>query len=106
MAVDAFLQLKKKGENAEERKGETKDKTMQKEDPPPFEISAWSFGANNPLSMGSATGGAGAGKVNFDPFTVTKVIDSASAPLFQTCCSGGHYQEVILWLRKAGGSTA
>jgi len=106
MAVDAFLQFTKAGTNAVVLKGETKDKTMQKQDPPPFEISAWSFGANNPLSMGSATGGAGAGKVNFDSFTVTKVIDSASAPLFHTACSGGHYQEVVLWLRKAGGSTA
>jgi type VI secretion system secreted protein Hcp len=106
MAVDAFLQFKTKGDNAVELPGETKDKVMAAQKPPPFEISSWAFGANNPLSMSSASGGAGAGKVNFDSFTVTKLIDTASPHLFQTCCAGGHYQELVLWLRKAGGSGA
>jgi type VI secretion system secreted protein Hcp len=107
MAVDAFLQFKTKGDNAVDLPGETKDKTMKAFAPrPPFEIQNWSFGASNALNMGSASGGAGAGKVAFDSFTVTKAIDSASPYLFHTACAGGHYQEVVLWLRRAGGSSA
>jgi type VI secretion system secreted protein Hcp len=106
MAVDAFLQFKKPGDNAVSLTGETKDKNMKAAAPAPFEITSWSFGVNNPLSMGSASGGAGAGKVNFDSFTISKQIDSASPYLFHTCCAGGHYQELVLWLRRAGGSSA
>jgi type VI secretion system secreted protein Hcp len=107
MAVDAFLQFKTPGDNAVALTGETKDKIMKAAPPQaPFEIASWSFGVNNPLSMGSASGGAGAGKVNFDSFTITKQIDQASPFLFHTCCAGGHYKELVLWLRRAGGSSA
>jgi type VI secretion system secreted protein Hcp len=107
MAVDAFLQFKTPGDNAVALAGETRDKIMKAVKPePPFEIQNWSFGVNNPLSMGSASGGAGAGKVNFDSFTISKAIDSASPRLFHTCCAGGHYEELVLWLRRAGGSGA
>jgi type VI secretion system secreted protein Hcp len=106
MAVDAFLQFKTSGKNAVTLKGETKDKFMKAppSGPPAFEISSWSFGATNPVNVSSQSGGGGAGKVNFDSFTVTKNIDAASPSLFQTACTGGHYDECVLWLRKAGGS--
>jgi type VI secretion system secreted protein Hcp len=107
MPVDAFLQFKTKGDNAVDLPGETKDKMMTKDlKPAPFEIQSWSFGATNTLNMGSASGGAGAGKVSFDSFSITKNIDSASPHLFKTACAGGHYQEVVLYLRRAGGSSA
>lgn len=106
MAVDAFLQFTKKGDNAVDLNGETKDRDMGKLSPKPFQINSWGFGANNPLNIGSGTGGGGSGKVNFDPFTVEKPIDSSSPFLFHTCAAGGHYQEVKLMLRRAGGSDA
>ena len=106
MAVDAFLQFTKEGDNAVKLSGETRDKTMSAMSPVPFEIKNWSFGASNKLNIGSGTGGAGAGKVDFDAFNVSKDIDKASPYLFHTCCAGGHYQEVVLMIRRAGGTSA
>lgn len=49
-----------------------------------IEILSWSWGASNPSSIGSATGGAGAGKVKFNEFTVKKTTDKASPALMKT----------------------
>ena len=35
-----------------------------------FEIKDFSFGVENPTTIGSATGGAGAGKIKFDEFQI------------------------------------
>jgi len=106
MAQDAFLQFKEVGDNAVVLNGETKDKIMSALNPIPFEIAEWSFGASNKLNIGSGSGGAGAGKVEFAAFNVTKAIDKASPYLFHTCCAGGHYKEVLLQIRRAGGTSA
>lgn len=106
MAVDAFLQFTTPGDNAVALNGETRDKIMAQMKPVPFEITEWGFGASNKLNIGSGSGGAGAGKVEFAPFTVSKPIDKASPYLFHTCCAGGHYKEVLLQIRRAGGTSA
>src|ERR1700740_1535883 len=48
-----------------------------------FEIKDFSFGVENPTTIGSATGGAGAGKVKFHEFVIKKVTDSASPVFFK-----------------------
>lgn len=53
--------------------------------------------------IGSATGGAGAGKVTFHDISFTKKVDKASPKLFQACAAGKHYPSVTLAVRKAGG---
>jgi type VI protein secretion system component Hcp len=40
----------------------------------------------------------------FEEFTVEKDVDQASAPLFQACTAGAHYPDVVLIVRKPGGS--
>jgi type VI secretion system secreted protein Hcp len=55
-------------------------------------------------TIGSATGGAGAGKVKFNEFTIKKTTDAASASLRQASTSGKHFPKVLLSMRKAGGS--
>ena len=40
--------------------------------PEAFEIKDFSFGVENPTTIGSATGGAGAGKIKFNEFTIKK----------------------------------
>lgn len=40
--------------------------------PGAFEIKDFSFGVENPTTIGSATGGAGAGKIKFNEFTIKK----------------------------------
>ena len=44
------------------------------------------------LNIGSQATGAGAGKVTFNPLTITKTVDQTSAPLFQAMASGTPYQ--------------
>jgi type VI secretion system secreted protein Hcp len=71
---------------------------------PAFEISEFSFGAENTLSIGSATTGAGAGKATFKEFTVKKLVDTGSPGLLMTLGAGGHYDKVKLYIRKSGGA--
>ena len=101
MAFDAFLIFGDPGPGAVAIKGETQDTEMKKKDA--FEIEEFEFGVENTLNIGSKSGGAGAGKVQFKEFSVSKTTDSGSAGLFRTCCSGGHYNDVELILRKSGG---
>src|SRR5215510_11318742 len=82
MAVDAFIWFEKPGAGAAKLpEGETLDKTYSKKKA--FEIKDFSFGVENPTTIGSATGGAGAGKIKFNEFTIKKTSDSASPSFFQ-----------------------
>lgn len=103
MAFDAFLIFETPGDGAPPLEGETMDKGFSTKKA--MEISEFSFGIENTLSIGSATGGAGAGKATFKEFTTKKVTDTASPSLFKTCTTGGHYGKVSLYIRKAGGGT-
>ncbi len=104
MAVDAFLQFTSTGDGAPELIGETQDQQMKAMSPAPFEISDWGLSVSLPVSIGSSKAGGGTGKAKFEPFRVTKNIDSASPNLFYTCCVGGHYKELNLFVRRAGGT--
>jgi len=100
MAFDAFLTIKDAGK-ALKAEGETQDPDFKGA----FEISEFSFGAENTVNITSATGGAGAGKATFKEFTVKKQTDSSSGKLLVLLGTGGHYKKVQLHLRKSGGAT-
>lgn len=68
-----------------------------------FEIADYSFDIEQVLSIGSQSSGAGAGKVSFNPFSITRNIDKSSPDLFQNACSGKPYANVGLGLRKSAG---
>jgi type VI secretion system secreted protein Hcp len=70
-----------------------------------FEIDDFSFDVEQVLNIGSQSSGAGAGKITFNPYQITRKTDRASPILFQMCCSGMHFQQVSLFLRRAGGAT-
>ena len=53
-----------------------------------IEISSFSFGVANPTTIGSATGGAGAGKVKFGEIHVTKAFDKSSPALAKLSLNG------------------
>jgi type VI secretion system secreted protein Hcp len=100
MAVDAFIWFEKAGVG-NPPEGETLDDTYKKNKA--FEIKDFSFGVENPTTIGSATGGAGAGKIKFNEFTIKKTTDQASPLFFKNCCAGVHYGSVTIAMRKAGG---
>ena len=53
-----------------------------------FEIDDFSFDIEQTLNIGSQASGAGAGKVTFNPFSITRKTDRASPLLFEMACSG------------------
>ncbi len=98
MAVDAFLSMVTGGSAV---KGETQDTVFAKD---AFEIEEYEFGVENPTTIGTATGGAGAGKARFKELVIYKTVDVASPALFQHAASGYHFEKAILSIRKAGGA--
>ena len=65
-------------------------------------VESFSWGAQNPTTIGSATGGAGAGKIQFNELHINKKVDKASPLLFKQMATGSHYKTAILTLRKGG----
>jgi type VI secretion system secreted protein Hcp len=69
-----------------------------------FEIKGFSFGVENQAAIGSATSGAGSGKVKSKEFTIKRERDSASPTFFrQAVTSSRHFPVVKIEMRKAGG---
>jgi type VI secretion system secreted protein Hcp len=71
-----------------------------------FEIEDYSFDIEQVLNIGSQSSGSGAGKVTFNPFSITRKIDCASTEFFQKSCSGTPFQMVGLGMRKSAGGSA
>lgn len=103
MAVDAFIYfIPGKNNSALQPEGETTDdhfKTLHA-----FEIKEFSFDIENPTTVGSATSGAGGGKVKFNEFNIKKSTDFASTLFFRNCVTGLHYEKVVVAIRKSGAS--
>ncbi len=69
-----------------------------------FEIYSFSWGASNPVTIGSSSAGLAGGKVSISSFNVMKKSEAASTKLFNACCTGQHYEKVTVTMRKATGS--
>lgn len=83
--------------------GETTDDKMAKNNA--FELREFEFGAENNVNIGSDTSGAGAaGKATFKEFKIKKRTDTASCGIFHTLCTGNHFKEGVIELRRSGGS--
>jgi type VI secretion system secreted protein Hcp len=93
MAFDTFMKIE-----TPNVAGESQDAKHKGE----IEIFSFSLGASNPTTIGSATGGAGAGKVSLSSFSFMKKTDKTSPVLFQACANGTHYDKVTITCRKAG----
>lgn len=65
----------------------------------PFE--SFSFEVDNNLNIGSQSTGAGAGKVTFNPFSITRKIDKASPVLFAAAVGGKVLKNATLSLLPA-----
>jgi type VI secretion system secreted protein Hcp len=90
MAVDMFLKI-------DDVKGESVDSKHKGT----IDVLAWSWG----MSQSGTThvgGGGGAGKVSVQDISITKYVDKGSPTLMAACCSGKHFKEAVLTVRKAG----
>ncbi|MFO1434480.1 MAG: type VI secretion system tube protein Hcp [Candidatus Competibacteraceae bacterium] len=92
MAVDMFIKIG-------DIKGESRDDKHKDE----IDVLAWSWG----MSQTGTThigGGGGTGKVSVQDLSLTKFVDKASPNLIKFCCTGKHYDQALLTVRKAGGT--
>ena len=90
MQVDMFLKL-------DDIKGESRDAKHKDE----IDILTYSLGAVQSATTHAGSGG-GAGKVSVKDLSITKIVDKATPNLFLACCSGKHFKEATLTVRKAG----
>ena len=90
MAVDMFMKI-------DTLEGEAQDAKHKKE----IDVLHWSWGMSNSGSAHNGSG-AGAGKVRVQDLTFTKWVDKATPQLALACCSGKHFKDATLVVRKAG----
>ena len=91
MAVDMFLKI-------DDLKGESIDHKHKDE----IQVLSWSWGMSQSGSTHVGPG-AGSGKVNVQDLSFTKHVDDSTPNLIQFCCSGAHFKQALLTVRKAGG---
>ncbi len=91
MAIDSFLKLG-------DLKGESQVKGFEGQ----IQVLAWSWGMSQSGTTHIGAGG-GAGKVSVQDLSFTYYVDSSTPALIQACCTGKHYPEATLVMRKAGG---
>ncbi len=83
MAVDMFLKI-------EGIDGESTDDKHPKW----IEILSYSHGVAQPVSGASRTGGRTGGRADFQDFTISKTLDSATPDLNMYCCNGKHIPKI------------
>lgn len=96
MAIDAFLDFKGAKPSVE---GESQDSTLKDM----FHVKSATFTISQEGT--NVTGsGAGAGKANFQDFEFVIDTQKGSQQLMKHCAAGTHFDNVKLYLRKAGGN--
>jgi type VI secretion system secreted protein Hcp len=93
MAAEIFLKLT--GVN-----GESKGQGHVGE----IDVLSFSHGVSNPSSV-STGGGSGTGKCDWSSITIQKQTDTASTKLMLNCANGNHFDQGILTVREAGGTS-
>jgi type VI secretion system secreted protein Hcp len=74
--------------------------------PVTFEVETFNFDVEQTLNIGSQSSGAGAGKVTFNPFSITRKPDANSAALWAHLCNGGAIKSMVLTAVRAGSAAA
>lgn len=64
------------------------------------QVASFQFDQQQTLNIGSTSGGAGAGKITFNPLTITKAVDALSPKLFQAMASGTAYKRIEILFTK------
>jgi type VI secretion system secreted protein Hcp len=91
MAVDYFIDI-------DGVEGESEDSTHNKK----IQVLSFSWSSSQPGTFGNGTGGT-AGKASFSDFSFTMQTCKATPKLMQTCASGKHLKQAILYCRKSTG---
>jgi type VI secretion system secreted protein Hcp len=91
MAIDTFLKV-----------GDVKGESQVKGFEDQIQVLAWSWGMSQSGTTHIGAGG-GAGKVNVQDLSFTHYVDAASPTLMHACCTGKHFPDATLTMRKAGG---
>ena len=94
MAFDTYLKIS--GPDVE---GESLAKGMENW----IEVFSFSWGASNPTTVGTTSGGLSAGKASVSSFNIMKKQEKSSTNLFSRCCTGQHYDKAVVEMRKATG---
>ena len=95
MPFDTYLKI-----TGPDIEGESTAKGFEKQ----IEIYSFSWGASNPSTVGPGSTGISAGRVSVSSFNVMKKTDKTSAPLFKACCTGQHFDDAVVVMRKAAGT--
>lgn len=74
-------------------------------DAQPITFKIYDFSSTSDQDLGSQSSGAGAGKVTFEPITMTKLPDASSPELFQILTSGAHFTSAEVQLYGQDGTT-
>jgi type VI secretion system secreted protein Hcp len=90
MSTDAFLKL-----------GDLKGESVVKGFEDQIQVLSWNWGMSQAGTTHRGTGG-GAGKVDVQDMSISKTADTASPNLAMACCTGKHFPEATLTVRKAG----
>jgi type VI secretion system secreted protein Hcp len=90
--VDMFMKI-------EGIEGESKDEAHKNA----IDVLSFSTGLAQ-TGTGHTGGGSGAGKVAFQDFNFTKLVDKSSPKIALACAEGTHIPEAKLIVRKAGGT--
>ena len=67
-----------------------------------LEVSSWSWGEHG--NIGSQSSGSGAGKITFNPFSITREIDKASPILWQASATGKRFATVTFYMDPPASS--
>lgn len=102
MAFNAYLVF----DEASKIKGESTSSPQKgAEEVGAIEVADFGFGVSMPVTTSrSDGGGATVGRANFDVFTCSKGIDTATTKLFEFCCKGTNIKMVVLHLYRQGES--
>jgi type VI secretion system secreted protein Hcp len=90
MAVDMFIKI-----------GDIKGESVDSVHKGTVDVLAWSWGMANSGTTHIGSGG-GSGKVSVQDLSFTKYVDTATPNLIASVCSGKHFPETTLIVRKAG----
>lgn len=67
-----------------------------------FYIYGIETGIENPITIGSGSGGAGTGKATFNEITLVMKADKAGVPLYFMSATGGHFSDAMVWIFEPG----